>query len=186
MNKIKTICTVGLLTISMLMSVGCNKSDSSSSTVESSSITSSSLSESGSTKTTVAYKNYRLIINDSLTKKPLDQQFTDNNGFIPDDLYKTSIDIKAYADKNGNMIIAENTSDKLTGLNNITKHNDDFTSVTIEGNNTLEVKTALTENNELYVVMGDNVAAYELDSDNRNGSIDNTESTIDSSSDSSK
>lgn len=175
MKKIKIIFTACILTISMLMCVGCNNSDSSSNTTESSNVSTSNNASSDfkPTETSVAYKVYRLIVNDSLIEKPLDKQFNDNNGFIPDELYKTSVEIKAYANKNGEMVIAENTTDKLNGLNEIVEHNDDFTSCTIDNNVKLVVKTAVNDNNELYVVMDKNVAAYEVEQDNRNGSTEN-------------
>ena len=175
MRKSKILCSICALCLSMAFITGCNDSSSSYSTTDTA-VNSSSLSDNFNNKnsrdasssfdassTNVAYKNYRLIVNDSLKTKDLPTQMSENNNLIPDDLYNTSVDIKAYANSEGQLVIAENISDKLTALNNITEHPEDFTTCKIESNNTMVIKTGVNDKGEVYVVMDDNVAAYQID-----------------------
>ena len=140
-------------------------------TVESS-VESSSTDDVATTATAdVQYKIYRLIVNDSLTETDLPTQMTNNGGFIPDSLFETSVDIKCYI-KDKKVIIAENTTDKLTAMNNITLDGDKATITyndTAEKTRSLTVDTKTTDDGELYVVLTDesgnslpNVAMIEI------------------------
>lgn len=180
MKYFTKICSILTIMAIIICLSSCNNTDNTiSNNTNNTQSTVESVNTTENTNSTASVKKtvtYRVYVNDTFKETSIDTIMTDNNGFLPKEFGESSFKINAYTyiDSTGNpitgdLIIAENTTDKLNALNKFTA-NDDFTEATFtsdietESNNynTINIGTKVNDSGEICILLdADNVIAIE-------------------------
>ena len=175
LTKIYSIITA-IVIISSFAACNNNTNDNINSTISSDTVSSDKVSTAESPNIVKKSVSYRIYINDMFKETPIETIMLENNGFLPKELGETSFKVNAYTyiDSSGNnisgdLIIAENTTDKLNSMNKFTA-NSDFTEATFTSDietksntyNSIKIATKVNDSGELCLVLdADNVIAIE-------------------------
>lgn len=162
MKKLKVL---SVLALCMLMLVSCGGKKVSKSETITPTVAVTEKATEGNADTKKMISTFCVISSEKLKEKSLPEWIKENEGGIPDELLKDSYIVSAYINEAGEMVIAENTEDKLGGMNNITsieEKNDGLTYATLKDKTEKTVKCDKNAKGELFIVMEETVAAVQI------------------------